>query len=508
MDKATMSLNRRTISKIIWLVLDSAMQLYRGRRYGVQEDSSRVRRSVWVGSSDQCLTSRVAVAWQASPRPSPSCSPPPPLMSSLPKLRPLLRLRRPFARTKRFLSATSGDPWLALTPAHHPPTPTPLPAALAELYPTTKDEPPRLLRRPVDERLDAALRASPPAPLTLVTGPRGAGKSTALLGAVARIRGRGGLVLDAGSATTWTGGPGFFSPSPVAGLLERPTQVVASLAGFAASHGSALEGLSLAVEPADGGLRNVGGIAGGGTGGSAAAGRRPVQVATLGELVAAALEYAAPLESGADWDWREGPGVLGAVWTTVARELGAHAAAGGDAWVVADDWDATVGLTEHVNSRGRVTTAAVLRGVAQVLCPTRVRWGVAAPADTLPMAAAPPAAPLLGAVGLAGGGRTARPSRVVDASGGRGGGGGGGRPEWAAWLSAAVSDGRVATVDAGAWREADVAALLAEWRRCGMMVREGGKGGVLGGGDPREASYLATLGGGDAHVLRKMCRVL
>lgn len=429
-------------------------------------------------------------------------------MATLQRLRPLLRLQQPFFQSTRSLSATTADPWLALSPAHHPPTPTPLPAALAELYPTSKAEPTRLLRRPVDDRLDAALGASPPAPLTLVTGPRGAGKSTALLGAVARIRGRGGLVLDAGSVAAWTGGPGFFAPSPVAGLLERPTQVVASLAGFAAAHGAALEGLPLAVEPADGGLRDVGGISSGGAGGVAAAGRRPAQAATLGELVAAALEYAAPLESGADWDWREGPGVLGAVWTAVARELGAHAAAGGDAWVVADDWDATVGLTEHVNSRGRVTTAAVLRGVAQVLCPPRVRGGGAAAADALADATAPPAAPLLGAVGLAGGGRTARPSRVVDALGGRGAGGGGGRPEWDAWLAAAVQDGRVATVDAGAWREADVAALLAEWRRCGLMVHKGGQGGALGGGDPREASYLATLGGGDAHVLRSMCRVL
>ncbi|GAB0491856.1 hypothetical protein MMPV_003111 [Pyropia vietnamensis] len=429
-------------------------------------------------------------------------------MATLPRLRPLLRLRRPFSQSTRSLSATTDDPWLVLNPAHHPPTPTPLPKALAELYPTPKDAPPRLFRRPVDARLDAALAASPPAPLTLLTGPRGAGKSTALLGAVARIRGRGGLVLDAGSAAAWTGGPGFFSPSPVAGLLERPTQVVASLAGFAAAHGAALEGLPLTVEPVDGGLRDVGGIAGGGTGGGAAAGRRPVQVATLGELVAAALEYAAPLDSGADWDWRDGPGVLGAVWTAVARELGAVAAAGGDAWVVADDWDATVGLTEHVNSRGRVTTASVLRGVAQVLCPTRVRGDDAATADAPPVAAAPPAAPLLGAVGLAGGGRTARPSRVVNATGGRGAGGGGGRREWAAWLAAAVSDGRVAAVDAGAWLEADVAALLAEWRRCGLMVRQRGKGRVLGEGDPREVAYLAMLGGGDAHVLRKMCRVL
>lgn len=429
-------------------------------------------------------------------------------MATIPTLRPLLRLRRPCARSTRSLSVTTADAWLPLIPAHHPPSPTPLPAALAELYPPAKDAPPRLLRRPVDDRLDAALGASPPAPLTLVTGPRGAGKSTALLGAVARIRGRGGLVLDAGSAASWTGGPGFFAPSPVAGLLERPTQVVASLAGFAAAHGAALEELPLAVEPADGGLREVGAIAGGGSGGGGD-GRSTVQVATLGELVAAALEYAAPLGTEADWDWREGPGVLGAVWTAVARELGAHAAAGGDAWVVTDDWDATVGLTEHVNSRGRVTTAAVLRGVAQVLCPPRVRGGVASDAAAdAPVPAAPPAAPLLGAVGLAGGGRTARPSRVVDASGGRRVGGGGGRAEWAAWLSVAVADGRVATVDAGAWREAEVAALLAEWRRCGLMAREGGKGGALGRADTREAAYLATLGGGDAHVLRKMCRAL
>ncbi|OSX68287.1 hypothetical protein BU14_3079s0001, partial [Porphyra umbilicalis] len=139
-------------------------------------------------------------------------------MAPLSRLQPLWR-RPPAAQPARTLSAAAAGAWLTLTPARHPPTPTALPPSLAELYPTPTKAPPRLLRRPVDDRLDAALGGGAPsgggrgpAALTLLTGPRGAGKSTALLAAIDRIRGRGGLVLDAGAGPAWAAGPGFFVP--------------------------------------------------------------------------------------------------------------------------------------------------------------------------------------------------------------------------------------------------------------------------------------------------------
>lgn len=209
---------------------------------------------------------------------------------------------------------------------------------------------PSLIPRAMDAALDAAL-AAPAAPVTVLDGPRGVGKSAALLRVVVAARDAGGVAVYVPSARRWTHGPGFFSAAAVDGRepavdgvaavrwYDRPRQTLELLDGLLAAHGDALGGMRCSLEtPA----------------------REDAAARTVRDLV----EHGVAVLRDVDADWRVNPARGGDALDAVLRELAAQDAV--PFTLAIDEYGSFAGLADLVSSARRRLHACSIRAVADL----------------------------------------------------------------------------------------------------------------------------------------------
>jgi Mitochondrial ribosomal death-associated protein 3 len=214
---------------------------------------------------------------------------------------------------------------------------------------------PTLLPRACDAALDALLPPAAPAPtprpIVVLDGPRGVGKSAALLSAVARARAAGAVVAYMPSARAWTHGRGFFSAVPVAGKdlikdgaaavrwYERPWQTLALLSALLDAHGEALARMECAL---------------------ASPTREEAGAGTVRELV----EYGVGALRDVDADWRVHPRRGGDALDSVVRELCAQESV--PFMLAIDDYGSFLGMADLVSGARRCLHAGGIRAVAEL----------------------------------------------------------------------------------------------------------------------------------------------
>lgn len=243
----------------------------------------------------------------------------------------------------RGLAGAVHAPPLALRAAHVPEGWPPGAAARFDRQPT-----PSLIPRAADATLDAAVDA---APLSVLDGPRGVGKSAALLRLVVAAREAGDVVVYVPSARRWTHGPGFFSAAALEGKepavdgvgavrwYDRPRQTLELLDALRDAHGEELAGIPCALEtPA----------------------REDARARTVRDLV----DHGVAVLRDVDADWRVNPARGGAALDAVVRELAAQDAV--PFMLAIDEYGSFVGLADLVSGTRRRLYAGGIRAVGEL----------------------------------------------------------------------------------------------------------------------------------------------
>lgn len=215
-------------------------------------------------------------------------------------------------------------------------------------------ETPTLLGRESDAKIQAYIpsrEGKSGVRAVLIDGPRGVGKSGALLRAVVKARGDGVVTMYVPSAREWTHGPGFFSATAVEGRdfigdgakavrwYDRPRQSIALMRGLLDVHGNTLAEVQCGVggEVVDkAGAKN------------------------LRELA----EYGVKVLEDVDSDWRNNPRLGGDALDAVIRELVAQKEV--PFLLAIDDYGSLLGLTDLVSQNKRCVHATGIRAVAEL----------------------------------------------------------------------------------------------------------------------------------------------
>jgi Mitochondrial ribosomal death-associated protein 3 len=187
-------------------------------------------------------------------------------------------------------------------------------------------------------------------PLVLLDGPRGVGKSAAMLRAVSDARRKGVVTMYIPSAREWTHGGGFFSAMPVEGsdpimdgpefirYYDRPTQTLNLLSGMLAVHEEALAQIPLAIHSP---LRDDN-----------------TSLATVRDVVSFGVDALVNVDA----DWRTAPRLGADALAHVIRELSAQSSF--PVMFAIDDYEAFLGLTALVSGNKRFLHAGGIRAVA------------------------------------------------------------------------------------------------------------------------------------------------
>lgn len=208
-----------------------------------------------------------------------------------------------------------------------------------------------LIPRACDAALDMLRPPAASRPIVVLDGPRGVGKSAALLHAVVRARADGAVVAYLPSAREWTHGGGFFNAVPVPGKelvvdgpaavrwYDRPRQTLRLLAALLEAHGEALGGMECGVE---------------------SRAREEAGAETVRDLA----EYGAGALRDVDADWRVNPGRGGDALDAVVRELAAQE---GTPFLLAiDDYGSFAGMADLISGTKRCVHAGGIRAVAEL----------------------------------------------------------------------------------------------------------------------------------------------